>query len=356
MGAVKSGDVKDTLLFGLIHDFFKVYLPTQRNSSKHTIVSYKTAVDNLLDYVTAEKNIPLAAVTFKMIDSKMLASFLSGIEGKGNSITTRNHRLACIRAFYAYAAKMEPAAVIHYDEIFKVPLKKSAEPKGVEYMSEAAISAVLAEPDASTEKGLRDQFIMLLLYDTGARIQELMDITLRDLYLGKSPSVTIMHGKGDKTRVVPISEKTVEHCKNYVSVFHADEQPYSAAPLFYTIRHGQKNKMHHDTPRRFMYGYGLAAREKCREVPEGVHPHLFRHSRAMHLYQHGMPLELIAQWLGHANLETTLIYAHGDTEHKRRAIEAAISDDSPLKSFTNAKRYTMIPSTIQQIFNKSCIR
>jgi len=342
MGIVKPGDVRDTLLFGLIHDFFKVYLPTQRNSSKHTIVSYKTAVDNLLDYVTAKKNIPLAAVTFEMIDSKMLASFLAEIEENGNSVATRNHRLACIRAFYAYAAKMESAAVIHYDEIFKVPLKKSSEPKCLEYMSEAAVLAVLAEPDTTTEKGLRDQFIMLLLYETAARIQELMDVTLRDIYLGKSPTVTIMHGKGEKTRVVPITEKASDHCKNYVSVFHADEPPYSATPLFYTFRRGQKNKMHHDTPRRFMCVYGLAAREKCCEVPENVHPHLWRHSRAMHLYQRGMDLTILSQWLGHASIDTTLTYyAYADTEHKRRAIEAAIPDDSPLKNFTNAKRYTV---------------
>jgi site-specific recombinase XerD len=90
-----------------------------------------------------------------------------------------------------------------------------------------------------------------------------------------------------------------------------------------------------------IYDYGVSAKKKCAEVPDNVHPHLWRHTRAMHLYQHGMDLTLVSQWLGHANLETTLIYAHADTEHKRKAIEAAVPDDSPLKSFTNADRYTV---------------
>jgi site-specific recombinase XerD len=342
MNKTKSGDVKDPLLFGLIHDFFKVYLPTQKGASPHTIKAYRAALDALLDYVKAAKNIDFAAITFGMIDSKMLSAYLAEIEANGNCVTTRNHRLNSIRAFYAYAAKMEPAAVIHCDEIRKVPAKKSGT-KGVEYMSEEAVSAILAQPDTSSEKGLRDRFLMLLLYDTGARIQELMGITLRDVQLGNTPVVTFRaeNTKGSKMRVVPLSEKAAGHYRNYVDVFHADEPPYSDAPLFYTRRRGVKKPMHHDTARRMMYYYGVCAKKKCAEVPDNVHPHLWRHTRAMHLYQHGMDLTLVSQWLGHANLETTLVYAHADTEHKRKAIEAAVSDNSPLKSFTNADRYTV---------------
>lgn len=163
MGRLKSGAVKDPLLFGLVRDYLVTYLPTQRNYSQRTIASYKYALDSLLDFVAARKKIILAAVTFEMIDSKMLSVFLDDIEANGSMISTRNHKLACIRAFYAYAAKMEPAAVIFHNEIFKVPLKKSPVPKTVEYMSETAVAAILAQPDTATEKGLRDQFIMLLL-------------------------------------------------------------------------------------------------------------------------------------------------------------------------------------------------
>ena len=339
MGRVKLGEVKDTLLFGLIHDFFKVYLPKQRSSSEHTITAYKYAFDNLLDYVVAQKKIALSAVTFEMIDSKMLAAYLEDVEANGNGVSTRNHRLACIRAFYAYAAKMEPAAVIHHDEIYKIPLKKSLEPKVVAHMSEAAVSAILAQPDTTTARGLRDQFLLLMFYDTGARIAEILNLRLRDIKLGTTPTVTIRHGKGDKFREVPLSEKTAAHYNNYAGVFHANEPQYSEQYLFYTILHGRKNPMGTTTVRDLMSRYGASARECCGEVPKNVYPHLWRHSRAMHLYQHGMDLTLVSQWLGHANLETTLVYAHADTEHKRKAIEAAVPDDSPLKSFVNPARY-----------------
>jgi len=338
MGRVKSGNVKDALMFRLLHDFFKVYLPTQKNSSAHTITAYKFALDSILEYVKEQKKIGLAAVTFEMIDSKMLTAYLDDVEANGGSVSTRNHRLACIRAFYAYAAKMEVAAVIHYDEIFKVPLKKSSEPKVIEHMSEAAVSAILAQPDATTARGLRDQFLLLMFYDTGARIAEILNIRLRDIKLGSSPKVALF-GKGGKTREVPLSEKTVAHYRNFLGVFHADEPQYSEQFLFYTILHGRKNPMGTTTVRDLMTRYGASAREICLEVPENVYPHLWRHSRAMHLYQHGMDLTLVSQWLGHAQLETTLVYARADTEHKRKAIAVAVPNDSPLKSFVNPARF-----------------
>jgi len=332
--------VNDPLLFGLIRDYFTVYLPEQRGSSLHTIKSYRAAVDSLLSFTKAAKGVELYAVTFEMIDSKMLAACLADIDRRGVSVLTRNLRLTGIRSFFAYAAKMEPLAVSFYVEINKVPYKKNDADKVVEYMSESAVEAILSQPDTSTEKGIRDQFLMLLLYDTGARIQELMGIQLRHIRPGKKPTV-ILHGKNNKTREVPISEKTVAYCRNYIGIFHANEQSYSTAPLFYTYRRGAKKPMHNDTARKMMFHYGVAAKKSCAEVPSNVHPHLWRHARALHLYQHGMDLTLVSQWLGHSNLETTLIYARADTEHKRKAIEAAVPADSPLKTYTNAERYTI---------------
>ena len=149
----------------------------------------------------------------------MLAKFLDHLENeRGCSIETRNHRLNRIRAFYKYAAKMEPTAVIHRAEILKVPLKKSVKPDIIKYMSDDAVKAILAQPDAKTQKGLRDQFFMVLLYDTAARIQEIMDIKICDVQPGKTPKVTL-HGKGGKTRIVPLMESTMEHFQNYKNVF-----------------------------------------------------------------------------------------------------------------------------------------
>lgn len=340
MGKLKNSTVKDPVLFGLIHDFFKVYLPTQKNSSPHTIKAYKSALDALLDFAKTNRGIPLAAVTFDMLDSNELSAYLDGIEENGGSISTRNHHHTSVRAFFAYAARIEPATVIHYNEICKVPMKKTVGKKAVDYMSEKAVSAILAQPDATTRKGLRDQFMLLLFYDTAARIAEVLNIRMCDIKLGGTPTVTLL-GKGNKIRPVPLSEKTVEHFRNYSRVFHPDESEYSEQYLFYTVTHGNKAPMGETTVRDMMTLYCDSARNVCADVPQKIHPHLWRHSRAMHLYQHGMDLTLIAQWLGHANLETVLVYAHADTEHKRRAIEAAVPESSPMKRFVNAERFTV---------------
>ena len=340
--------VKDVMLYTLFHDYFKVYLPNQQGASRHTIRAYKFTVNSLLNFVKSQKGIRLADITFKMIDRHMLAKFLDSIEEAGNTVETRNLRLNCIRAFYKYVAKMEPAAIIFQDEIRKVPLKKAAVHDVVGYMSENAVKAILRTPDATTEKGLRDQFLMMFFYDTAARIDEVQGVELRHLNFNKSPTVTL-HGKGGKMRIVPLSEKMNEHFLNYASVFHPDANMYSSRPLFYG--RSATKPIGATTIRELMMLHCTAAREICSDVPEKIHPHLWRHSRAMHLYQNGMDLTLVSQWLGHSQLETTLRYAHADTEHKRKAIEAAVPDDSPLKAYVNSERFTVDDDTlIRQLY------
>jgi len=332
--------VIDTTLFGLVHDFFKVYLPNQKKSSPHTIRAYQTALESLFDFIKEKRNISLSEITFEMIDNKLLTMFLDSLEENGCSISTRNHRLNCIRSFYIYAAGMDSTSVVYRAEILKVPRKKTDKPDFVDYMSEAAVKALLEQPDTLTKKGVRDQFLMLLMYDTAARIQEILSIYLCDIRLGKTPTI-ILRGKGSKIRTVPLMKQTVEHFENYTRIFHSEESDYSQQPLFYSDRRGEKSALDASTVRKMIAAYGETAREKCADIPQKIHPHLFRHSRAMHLYQHGMDLTLISQWLGHAQLDTTLIYAHADTEHKRKAIENATAKDSPLKNRLNAERYTV---------------
>lgn len=324
--------------FSVVHNFFKIYLPNERKCSPNTIRSYQKALELLLDFAKTKKKVPLTKITFEMIDRSLLSEFLDSLESdRGCSISTRNHRLQCIRAFYNYAAEMDFTAVVHWEEVKKVNTAKSPE-KLVQHMSEAAIAIILAQPDTSKQKGLRDMFLMLFLYKTGARIQELLDIQIRDVQFGNAPRV-MLHGKGAKFRNVPLRENITKHLKEYLRVFHSDEGFYSEQYLFFTIRGGEKKRMSEDHARHLVHEYGESARLVCTEVPENVHPHLFRHSCAMNMYQNGVDLTLISQWLGHANLETTLIYAHADTEIKRKAIEKSVPNDSPLKAHINAERY-----------------
>ena len=334
-------ELGNNTLFTLIRDYLKVYLPKQHKVSPNTIRSYRKTLNLLVDYVAEDKRIPLVDVTFEMLTAEAILAFLDHLETEHDcSISTRNNRLAALRAFIEYAAERDITVVAVLSELKKVPVKKLDKITVVEYMSMDAISAIVEQTDAGTPKGLRDRFFIMLLYDTAARVQEMVDIKLYDLQLGKFPKIKL-HGKGNKTRVVPLMDKTVQHLRKYLSVFHKDTLPASDTPLFYSVTHGN---MHPLTDRRIRYllkEYGAKAREVCAEIPENVHPHLFRHSRAMHLYQEGMDLTLVSQWLGHAHLETSKIYAHADTEHKRKAIAAATPPSNPLYSKLNSARYTL---------------
>lgn len=332
---MKAGDAA---LFPLIHDYLKIYLPKQRTASPNTLRSYRKALEELLDYVKEQEQIPLGSITFEHLTANTVFMFLEHLEAEQNcSILTRNARFAAIRAFMDYAADHDVALVANLNKLKKVPFKKPDCTAGVDYMSMAAITAIIEQPDANTPKGLRDRFFMMLLYDTGARIQEILDIKLCDVQLGRFPKVTLF-GKGRKTRVVPLMEKTVQHLKKYLSVFHESS---GDEPLFYSVIRGSRHQLSDRRIRYILQKYGEQARLTCLEVPENVYPHLFRHSRAMHLYQEGMDLTLVSQRLGHSQLETTQIYAHADTEYKRKAIEAATPQDNPLYSKLNSARYTV---------------
>lgn len=130
-----------------------------------------------------------------------------------------------------------------------------------------------------------------------------------------------------------------DYLKKYLALFHPEQNLFSEQYVFYVTRNQNRKRMTEDNVRKLIAKYGVQARKICKEVPENVHPHLFRHSWAMVLYQNGVDLTLISQWLGHSNLETTLIYAHADTELKRKALEKAVPVDSPLKEHLNAERY-----------------
>ena len=330
----------DELLYKTIHDYLEIFLPKMRKCSPNTVRSYRKAISALLDFAAREKKLSLSAITFPMLNSTMVAAYLDSVEAAGASITTRNQRLQAIRSFFSYAGMSDPSCMFYKSDVSKVPAKKNPSRTVVDSLSESALKILFEQPDSSTEKGLRDLFLLLLMYDSAARVQELVDIRIRDLTLGETPTV-VLHGKGSKTRIVPLMASTLRHYDLYHRAFHPDEDEDSNEYLFYSERKGVKNRLDTSTVRKMVQRYGEKARETCPAIPEKMHPHLLRHSRAMHLYQHGMDLTLISQWLGHAQFETTLIYAYADTEHKRKAIEQATPANSILKNKKSVKRFVV---------------
>ncbi|WP_298839828.1 tyrosine-type recombinase/integrase [Clostridium sp.] len=322
--------LNDEGLFQLIHDFLKIYMPIQKHTSTNTIKSYKETLNLLLDYITKVKGIHMADISFSKINSQILFCFLDWIENERNcSVSTRNQRLACIRSFYKYASTMDFTLMAYRNEILKVPLKNDDHKNMVvKYMSEKAIKAILKQPDITTDKGIRDQFFMILMYDTGIRDREILDLHLRNFDVeSKTPCVHVT-GKSNKQRILPLMRRTIDHFNKYVKTYHQENNPDQY--LFYTVRHGIIQQMSDDNVARFMDIYSHKAKLECNEVPYNVYPHMWRHSRAIHLYRAGMSLPLLAEWLGHAQLETTQIYAYADTEMKREAIKKATGKMNPL--------------------------
>jgi integrase/recombinase XerD len=322
--------LKGETLFRLIHEYLTVYLPNQRCCSPNTIKSYRETLNQLFNFITLEKDIPLKDVTFETINSHMITDYLDWLEKERHcSISTRNQRLAGLRSFFKYAGRIDLTVTIFQQDLEKVPFKQTGS-KTVDFMTEQALKVVLAQPDTNTKKGIRNLFFMILMYDTGARTREILDLRVKNFRADSKTPCVHLTGKGNKKRIVPVMAKTVEHFHNYAKLYHPDKD--SEEYLFYTVRNGILQQMSDDNVARFVKKYGKAAKEICTEVPGNLHPHLFRHSRAIHLYRAGMPLALLSEWLGHAQLETTMIYAYADTKMKRDAIQKATGNNNPLRS------------------------
>jgi site-specific recombinase XerD len=192
-----------------------------------------------------------------------------------------------------------------------------------EWLTLEQVRLILSLPDPTTRYGIRDLAYLSLLYDSGARNGEILGLRIEDVYMDNQCSIHVT-GKGEKHRNIPISGEVAEILKCYLDIFHTVTN--KKRWLFYTSRHGVEGAMSADNTARIMEKYEQIARRDCSDLAH-LHPHIWRHTRSMHLYKAGMPLPLLSEWLGHAQLETTLIYAHADTEMKRKAIEAAMKGE-----------------------------
>jgi site-specific recombinase XerD len=286
-----------------------------------------------------EKQLKLEQIDFNIMDRPLILGFLEHLEIRRNcSVTSRNQRLMALRSFFKYAGMTDCVYAALYLTVGDIPLKKGIV-KTVDFLSEEALSTLLSQPDTNRRIGMRNQFFMILLYDTAARCGEILNLKVRDLRLETEHPMVYLTGKGNKMRTVPLMKRTVAHCYRYLEVFHGKVERDLDEYVFYTKNHNRRNPMSADTVAAFMKACGESARVKCHDMPNRVHPHLLRHTRAMHYYRNGMPLALLAELLGHADPETTKIYAYADTEMKRVAMEKADAkrtvDQTPIPIWEN---------------------
>lgn len=311
---------KDECFFRAIRDFLNVYLPKQKCYSPNTVRSYRISLNLLVDYLTAVNGVPLYKLSFEDVTAKSISGFLDWLQTERRcSPVTRNQRLMAIRSFLNYASGLNPAYVSRQIEVSRVPMQKT-QGKRVEFLSEDALKALLAQPDQRKSNGIRNCFFMTLMYDCAARCQEMLDLKWQDFELEAPHPYVRLTGKGNKTRTVPLMDKTVEMLYFYASHFHCGADLKSDSYVFYTVIHGERCQMSPDAVASFMKKYGAEAKKNCADMPDRVHPHQLRHTRAIHLYRSGFPLALLAEFLGHTHVETTRVYAYADTEMKRDAI------------------------------------
>ena len=316
--------VKDEQFFRTIRSFFEIYLVKNRSCSPNTIKSYKDALNLFLDFLEEIKEIPIAKVSWSCFSRQFIQEFLVWLEEeRGCSKRTQCQRLAAIRSFIQYGGILDVCTVAIQADVEKIKLRKPPQ-KLVNWLTKEELAVFLSQPDRFKKTGMRDMVFLTVMYDTAARCQELVDLKIQDLCLMQAAPCIYLTGKGNKTRIVPLLPKTAQHLRNYLDKFHPADKRKQTDYVFYTHNDPQK-RMSEDAVAAFVKKYGVFARQDCPSIPERVHPHMLRHTRAMHLYQDGVPLALISEFLGHSQIETTKIYAYADTEMKRKAIQKANS-------------------------------
>lgn len=309
-----------------ITKFLGDYLPHERGFKNNTISSYRDTFTLLLVFMNEIKSVPAEKVTLIDLSKSNVLEFLEWTENvRRNTAASRNTRLAAIHSFSKYLQYEHPELIFEWQKILSIPIKKTAKPV-VNYVSLKAITLLLQQPDTSTRAGRRDLALLALLYDTAARVQEIVDLKVKNIRFEEPCSIKIT-GKGNKTRVVPLMEKQSNLLKMYMNENRLIENQVNEYPLFQNKR---KEKLTRSGVSYILKKYVTKARLLDPEIiPEKFTPHCLRHSKSMHLLQGGVNLVYIRDFLGHASIQTTEVYARADSKQKRIAIESAYSDTLP---------------------------
>jgi len=322
--------MKTTDFAKYLTDYLGIYLPGQRNLSSNTIASYRDTFKLLLLFCREEKGISPECLTLAHIDDDLVLAFMAWIETERKcSIVTRNQRLAAIHAFFRYVQAETPERLLMHQRILSIPLKKTGKP-AISYLTAEALEAILNQPDRNTPAGRRDLLLLTVLYDSGARVQELMDLLVRDIRLTQPTTITLK-GKGRKVRHVPLMSRTAVLLKAYLGERRLTTADKLDHPLFFNSR---RQKLTRAGVSYLIDKYVKAVKaQNTILLPDKVSPHVFRHTKAMHLLQANVNLVYIRDFLGHASVTTSEIYARADAQMKRLALEQAYSpiviDDVP---------------------------
>lgn len=300
-----------------IRHFFENHLVSQRGLSTHTILAYRDTMKLFLQYAVQHYRKPCTDLTVEDLTPEIVRQFLNHLEGvRKNSVRTRNSRLATIHAFSRYLATTDPRYLAHCQGILAVPFKRHAQPV-LEYLEKEEVLNIFNHIDFQKSQGKRDDALLRLLYNTGMRAQEALDLDVNHIRFSR-PYYVRIHGKGHKERTCPLWVETVQAVKTYLedrNVRFTDN-----VPLFVNNK-GQRLSRY---GLRYIITHRVAGAAKTSPslLTRKITPHTFRHTTAMHLLQSGVELNMIRSWLGHASIETTHGYVEIDLEMKRKTLQS----------------------------------
>jgi integrase/recombinase XerD len=296
-----------------IEAFFTQRLVAQRDASPRTIAAYRDTLRLLLAFAYDRTGIPPSQLDISDVDAALIGAFLDHLEReRGNSVRTRNARLAAIRSLFGYAALRHPEHAELIQHVLAIPTKRTTH-RDVCFLHPAEIDALLAAPDTNTWIGRRDHALLVLLIQTGLRVSELTALLCGGIHLGVGAHVRC-HGKGRKDRATPLTAQTVQ----VLRAWQHEHGDHPASPLFPSRRGGPLGI---DAVEWLVAKHAATATATCPSLNyKTVTPHVLRHTAAMQLLNAGVDTSVIALWLGHESVATTQIYLHADLGLKERAL------------------------------------
>ena len=316
-----------TTMGPLIYSFFEDYLKVQRGLRPATVKSYRDALLLYLHFVAEDTHHKISRLLLVELTYERVTRFLKHLEeNRGNSVSTRNQRLAALRTFFEYAASRVPEMLMESERVATIPVKRTPPPETY-FLERDDIQALFSNLPAKGNEALRNRVLLLFLYNTGARVQEVAELHVKNLELGRQPRVRL-HGKGDKWRLCPLWEETASLLRSLLAERDSELSPDS--PVFVSRKRKAMTRFGIYKVVRRLTGQISKAKSSGEAIP--ISPHIFRHTTAMHLLEAGVEMNVIRSWLGHASLDTTNRYAEISITMKEKALqacEAPISDSAP---------------------------